>query len=78
MTEISTSVSVELLVSLMFFIPYPQEANLQILWFTDIIRYSIIYPIFFFVCKQLQCKSVKVFYLTVLLPFQFFFTFLFY
>lgn len=53
-------VCVEKLVSLMFFIPYPQEANLQNFWFTDVIRYPIIHSIFF-VCQQLNCKSVNVF-----------------
>lgn len=60
MTVFSICVSVEKLVSLMFFIPYPREAKLQNFWFADVIRYPIILSIFF-LCKQLNCKSVNVF-----------------
>lgn len=60
MTEFSICVSVVKLVSLMFSIPDPQEANLQNFCFADVIRYPIIHSIFF-VCKQSNWKSVNVF-----------------
>lgn len=42
-----------------FFIPYPQEANLSIFLYIDVIRQPIIYSIF--TCKQLCCKAVNIF-----------------